>query len=263
MRLDDARALVTGAAGGLGGASAAALARHGVELVLTDRRAARLLQVADSVGAHAALPGDLTVRAELDRVVSCAGRIDVLVAGAGLPAAGELTTFTREQAERAVAVNLLAPIELARRLAPGMTARGRGHIVLLGSVAARVPLPATPLYNATKYGLRGLATTLRQDMRHHGVGVSLVSPGLVSGAGMWAETGLDPPPLVGTSGPEAVGAAVVRSIVRNRGEIIVAPAFVRLGTLLAGMAPRQVAAITSRFGTKTSRDAARAMARKR
>ena len=83
--------------------------------------------------------------------------------------------------------------------------------------------PRTSIYNATKFGLRGFALGLRTDLGPQGVGVSLVSPGFIREAGMFADAGAKPPPGMGTGTPEQVGAAVVRAIERDKAEIVVAP----------------------------------------
>ena len=102
----------------------------------------------------------------------------MLVANAALPASGELDSFTPEEIDRALAVNLRAPIQLARLLIEPLAARRDGHLVFVGSLSGKSAGPHSSLYSATKFGLRGFALSLRQDLAAHGVGVSLVSPGL-------------------------------------------------------------------------------------
>jgi len=113
---------------------------------------------------------------------------------------------------------------MARSLAPRLIERRQGHLVFIASLSGKVGSPRSALYSSTKFGLRGFAFGLREDLNPHGVGVSIVSPGFVRGAGMWADAAVDPPPMIGTTTPEKVGAAVVRAIERNRNEITVAPA---------------------------------------
>src|SRR5437868_13136035 len=102
-------------------------------------------------------------------------------------------------------VNLRAPISLAHSLVPSMSTRQSGHMVFISSLNGRVATPATSIYAATKFGLRGFALGLRQDLRPHGVGVSVVMPGFVSKAGMFADAGVKLPPGVGTRSPAQVG----------------------------------------------------------
>jgi uncharacterized protein len=112
---------------------------------------------------------------------------------------------------------------MAHAIAPKLAKKGEGHLVFMSSLSGKVGSPRASLYNATKFGLRGFTFGLREDMRPHGVGVSVVSPGFVRGAGMWADAEVDPPPMVGTTTPKKVAQAVVRAIERNRNEITVAP----------------------------------------
>src|SRR5205823_12380901 len=95
---------------------------------------------------------------------------------------------------RAIDVNLRAPILLARSAAIGMTSRGEGHIVLMSSMAAKVASRALSIYAATKIGLRGFGLALRDELRGSGVGVSIIYPGPISEAGMWADAGAPTPP---------------------------------------------------------------------
>ena len=115
------------------------------------------------------------------------GDVDILVANAGLPGTGELTEYTIEQVDRVLAVNLRAPIVLARLLGERMLARGNGHVVLVSSLSGKSATPVSSMYNATKFGLRGFALALRQDWEPLGVGVSCVNPGPIGAAGMFHE----------------------------------------------------------------------------
>jgi len=105
------------------------------------------------------------------------------------------------------------------------------------------------MYSATKFGLRGFGQGLREDMHPVGVGVSVVFPGFISGAGMFADTEVELPRGVGMSTPDAVADAVADAIERNRGEIDVAPLPMRLGAALAGLAPATSAKVARRAGS--------------
>ncbi|HEY8581531.1 MAG TPA: SDR family NAD(P)-dependent oxidoreductase, partial [Capillimicrobium sp.] len=177
-----------------------------------------------------------------------AGDADVLVANAALPASGFIEDFTVEQIDRALAVNLRAPIILARAMAPRMAARGGGHVVLVSSLSGKAATSGSSLYSATKYGLRGFGLAMREDWRDRGVGVSTVFPGFISDAGMFAESGAQLPPGVGTKTPEQVADAVVSAVERNRGEVDVAPLSLRAGTMLAQVAPSVAASVSRRLG---------------
>ena len=132
---------------------------------------------------------------------------------------------------------------MARALYPAMVERGSGHLVFIASLAGKAASPRTSIYNATKFGLRGFALGLRSDLAPKGVGVSLVSPGFIRDAGMFAEAGAKPPPGLGTGRPEQVGAAVVKVIERDRIEVTVGPlrqrALAHLGLASSGhLGPR-------------------------
>jgi uncharacterized protein len=239
--------LLTGATGGLGHAIARRLRAAGAELVLTGRRAEVLEPLAAEMGARS-LAVDLADAEAVLRLASDCTEVDVLVANAGLPGTGQLTSFSVEQIDRAIAVNLRAPMVLARELAEHMVARRSGHIVFMSSLAGKVGTPRGAVYSATKFGLRGLAQSLREDLRPSGVGVSAIFPGFVRDAGMFHDTGTKLPPGVGTVSPEDVADAVLRAIERNRGEIDVAPVSLRAGAKAAGLAPDLAATVSRKLG---------------
>ena len=126
---------------------------------------------------------------------------------------------------------------LARALCPGDVARGRGHLVFISSLSGKAASPASSVYSATKFGLRGFALALREDLRRDGVGVSVVPPGFIRDAGMFADTGVQLPPGVGTHTPEQVAASMIDAIEHNRAEAVVAPALLRAGADFAAVAP--------------------------
>lgn len=248
MALIDGRVLVTGASGGIGQAIARALAARGARLILSGRRAELLEGLAAELGGQA-IACDLADRGEVQRLIDAAGEVDVLVANAALPASGVFTDLDQVQIDRMLEVNLRAPIALARALAPGMVARRRGHIVLISSLSGKAASPASAIYSATKFGLRGFAHGIREDLRPHGVGVSVVLPGFIRGAGMFADAGIELPRGVGTRAPEDVADAVIRAIDRNRAEIDVAPVGLRAGAAFAGLAPGLAATASRRMGS--------------
>jgi uncharacterized protein len=248
MSLLSGTVLVTGATGGIGQAIVRAARPRGADLILTGRRREVLEPLATELGARA-LVCDLACRGEVEQLISEVGPVDVLIAGAGVPAGGLLVELSQEEIDRALEINLRASIALVRGLAPGMVARGRGHIVLVSSLQGKAAVPASSVYSATKFGLRGFALALRQDLRPHGVGVSVVLPGFISQAGMFADSGATLPPGIGTRRPEDVAGAVLSAIERNRAEVEVAPIPLRLGTAVASVAPGLGAAVSRRLGS--------------
>jgi short-subunit dehydrogenase len=175
--------------------------------------------------------------------------VDVLVANAALPASGALESFSPRELDRALSVNLRAPMQLALWLAPRMVARGSGHFVFISSMSGKVATGNGSVYSATKFGLRGFGAALRDELHGTGVGVTTVFPGFISGAGMFAESGVKLPPGVGTRSPDDVAAAVIRGIERDRAEIDVAPLPLRASAWIGGIAPAAVAAVGRRLGS--------------
>jgi short-subunit dehydrogenase len=240
--------LLTGASGGIGQAIARALAARGTEVVLSARRVEVLEALAQEIGGRV-IACDLADREDVARLIEAAGAVDILVANAALPASGQLTELTQEQIDRMLEVNLRAPVAIARALAPAMCARGRGHMVFISSLSGKVASPASSIYSATKFGLRGFALGLRADLAPSGVGVSTIAPGFIRDAGMFADAGITLPRGVGTRSPEDVAAAVIRAIESNRAELDVAPLSLRLGSTFASVAPGIAGTVSRRLGS--------------
>jgi short-subunit dehydrogenase len=246
--LQDRTALLTGASGGIGAAIAVALRARGARLVLSGRRAELLEGLAAQLGDATVVPADLADRGSAAELARRAGQVDVLVANAGLPASGAVTDFSPEQIDRALDVNLRAPVQLARALVPGMVERGVGQLVFISSLAGKAASADSSLYSATKFGLRGFAQALRQDLHGTGVGVTAVFPGFVSDAGLFADAGVELPRYVATVTPEAVAEAVADGVERDRGEVDVAPLGLRAGAILSSVTPGLGASLQRRLG---------------
>jgi short-subunit dehydrogenase len=186
MRLVGAVALITGASSGIGAAAAAALARAGARLILTGRDEDRLASVAARTGGLA-LPADLAEADGPDQLIKSAlgeaGRIDVLVCNAGTGWAGPIGDLPGSKATELIAVNLLAPVQLARLVAPGMAERGAGRLIFVSSIAGMTGVRNEAVYAATKAGVNYLAESLGYELAGTGAGVSLVLPGVVAAAG--------------------------------------------------------------------------------
>jgi short-subunit dehydrogenase len=245
-------ALVTGATGGLGRAIARALKDEGCAVVVTGRQAGPLDQVATELGGRAVV-ADLSRREDLDRMLQEAGPVDIAVMNAALPGSGQLQEWEQEEIDRVIEVNLANPIAMTRALLPGFLDRRRGHFVYISSLSGKVGSRGAPMYSATKFGLRGFAHTLHGDLLGTGVGCSVVNPGFVRDAGMFADSGTKLPPGTGTVSPEQVAAAVVRAVRRNRAEIDVAPVPLRLGAVFGSLVPGVAARFQSRFGDGVAR----------
>lgn len=246
--LNGKRVLLTGATGGIGQAIARELSGKGAQLILTGRRVDVLEELASELKA-ATVAADLAQVADINRLMTEADEVDILVVNHALPASGLVLDLSADEIQRMVTINLLAPILLAQKAAGAMVSRGSGQVVLVGSLSSKAATGGSALYNATKFGLRGFALAFRQDLHDSGVGVSLVMPGFVSDAGMFHETGLEPPAGMGTVTPEQVAHGVIKAILKDRAEVTVAPISLRAGTTIGHLMP-EVSALMQRKFTK-------------
>ena len=187
MDIRGKRVFITGAASGIGRATAIAAAKAGAEVHLTDRDAAGLAETAAEIGASGGRVGvvraaDITdldaVRAVADDVHRHGGSVDVVMNVAGISAWGTVDRLEHRQWRSMVEVNLMGPIHVIESFVPAMIEAGRGgYLVNVSSAAGLVGLPWHAAYSASKFGLRGVSEVLRFDLRPHKIGVSLVCPG--------------------------------------------------------------------------------------
>lgn len=248
MDIRGSRILLTGASGGLGEAIARGLADRGAHLVLTARSEQVLADLAEQIGGEVQV-ADLADRGDLERLCGLLGDVDVLVANAGIGGYGSVKGTSAEQVDQVLDVNLRAPMVLATEFANRCIESGRaGQIVMIGSLSGVVATPNSALYNATKFGLRGYTLAIRQDLARHDVGVSLVAPGFIDTAGMFAENDVELPGVVRTKSPQDVVAGVRRAIEDNPAEVHVSPPELRLAATLGSLAPGLSEAIQRRFG---------------
>ena len=246
--------LLTGASTGLGPHIARRLRREGASFVLSARNAEALRALAGELGGARVVVADLSRPGEPERLAAEAGAVDVLVSNAGVPASGDLETFSIEEIDRAIAVNVRAGIVLARLLAPAMVAQKSGHMVFMSSIAGKLPTPGLTIYNATKFAVRGFGLSLREELWGSGVGVSVICPVYVSEAGMWARTGLHAHPVAGEVTPAQVADAVWSAITKNRAEVDVAGVGMRATLFAQALAPGIVAAAGRRSAAAIARE---------
>ena len=214
-------ALVTGATSGIGVACARALASAGAQLYLVARRGDLLSRLAGGIGGHD-LPADLTDDGQVEAMSAevsarLGGSPDILVHAAGVFTLAPLHQTALEDLDRSLSVNLRSAFLLARAFLPAMLRRGRGHIVLVGSVAGRTAFPDNSAYSASKFGLRGMHEVLREETRGTGVRTSLVEPGACD-TPLWDDLDLDRhpglPPREGMLEPRQVADAVLFLVTR-------------------------------------------------
>lgn len=195
LPLSGASAVVTGASRGIGLEIARALTGAGARVVMLARSQRTLEAEAHAIG-NAAIPivCDLAltddVEGALEDIHSSLGTPDILVNNAGAFALAAVGAMPVRDAERMLAVNLLAPYALANALVPHMRSRGSGHVVTIGSIADRQTFPENAAYAAGKFGARAMHQVLRDELRGTGVRVSLISPGPVN-TPLWDPVGPD------------------------------------------------------------------------
>jgi NADP-dependent 3-hydroxy acid dehydrogenase YdfG len=191
--LRDTVAIVTGASSGIGAATARRLATEGAAVALVARRADRLEQLAGQIsadgGAALVIETDVTdeaaVRAAVERTVDELGRLDTVVANAGVMLLGPVVGAPVEEWHRMVELNVLALLHTAHAALPHLLAaaerepRRVADLVLVSSVAGRVPRSGSGVYNATKHAVGAFGEALRQEVTERHVRVSLVEPGAV------------------------------------------------------------------------------------
>ena len=179
--LIDATVLITGASSGIGAACAAAFATAGARLVLCARRRDRLEAIAADLDTEAELL-ELDVR-DRDAVATALGSradIDVLLNNAGLASGfAPLHEGDPDDWDRMIDTNVKGVLHVTRAVVPGMAARGRGHVINLGSIAGAETYPNGAVYCASKAALDRITTGLRMDLLGTGIRVSTVDPGLV------------------------------------------------------------------------------------
>lgn len=252
------RCLVTGAASGIGRATALAAAAQGAQLFLTDIDAPALERTAEAIraaGGSVALARSADV-ADVDAVRDLAaavhalgGSLDVVMNVAGIAIWGTVERLRHEDWRRCVEVNLMGPIHVIECFVPAMVRAGRGgHLVNVSSAAGLFGLPWHAPYSASKFGLRGISEVLRFDLARHGIGVSLVCPGAVDTGlvGTVKIQGVDPAdPRVRALKqrfqkhaikPEAAAHAILRGVCANR-YLVFTSADIRLGHWLQRFFP--------------------------
>ena len=254
--LSGRNALLTGGSRGLGPYIGRALAGEGVNVALTARSEADLQTVAGELAAMGvkakAIPADLTDAASrtklLDQVRAELGGIDILINNAGIERLSLYTCLSPEFIETMIQTNLAAPLLLTRLLLPEMMRQGSGHIVTISSMGGKKGSPYSATYAATKAGLIEWTRGLREELRETGVSASVICPGFVAGAGMFAVYGKRAPRIVGETTPEKVADGVIRSIRKDVGETIVNPGPVRPMMVLDAIHPGMGAWILRTFG---------------
>ena len=222
-------ALLTGGSKGLGPVIARALSDRGVNMALVARTEDVLKSVAGEIETRgvrsAAFAADISdeasVKSMLKRIDGEFGPIDILVNNAGMEWVYPYSEIPPETVGTMIRTNLMGPMVLTRLMLPGMIERGDCHIVTMSSLGGLKGSPYSATYAATKAGLIEWSRAIREELRDKGIGVSVICPGFVEREGMFAIYGKRAPGIVGETTPEKVADAVIRSITKNIGEIVV------------------------------------------
>jgi short-subunit dehydrogenase len=246
----DSVILVTGASSGLGRATAEALAAKGACVVVHGRDAKALSGVAAATGgtpvaADLSQPnGAIEVAKE---AIAAEGRVDVLVANAGVGWSGQFVDMRELDIEALVEVNLMSAIRLTHALLPGMLERDHGYLAFVTSIAGRTGVAGESVYAAAKAGLDAFAESLRLELRGTGIGVGVMVPGVLD-TRFFERRGRpyarqNPKPLPA----RRVAHRLVRMIERGDAEVY-RPAWLRVPVALRGVAPTAYRALARRFG---------------
>lgn len=245
------RALVTGASSGIGLATARLLDQRGVRLALAGRDPDALAAAAGGLTGAVTIGADLRQAGQPAHVVAQAvaalGTLDIVVSNAGAGWAGPFQTMTAADIDAVLDVNLRAGAHLVHAALPHMLAKGRGHVVLVGSIAGLLPVAGEAAYSAAKAGLAALGEALRAELRGSGVKVSVVSPGVVDTA-FFDRRNLPygrarPRPIPASE----VAAAVIDCLEHGRPERIVPP-WLGVPVRLRGSVPTLYRLLADRFG---------------
>lgn len=174
-------ALVTGASAGIGRAIVTNLVEHGFSVIATGRREFALDALVSEYGADrvARFAGDLNDGNFVAELVASAKDVDVLISNAGVLKYAPILDLSYDDIEEMVQTNVLGTFRITHEIAKTMVERGRGHIVVMTSTAAREVYPLGSIYCATKHALSAFANALRIELQVKGIKVSEIAPGMV------------------------------------------------------------------------------------
>jgi len=240
------KALITGAASGIGRAISIALAREGVDLYLVDLNDANLAAAAaearghgvEVVSRHCDLSDPADITATVSALLADWGRLNILINNAGVTHRGYTHTMNDAEWDRIIAIDLLAPIALTRKLLPTLLAND-AHLLNVCSLFGLVTTRKAAAYQTSKFGLVGFTTALRAEYGCPKFGVTALCPGFVATPLMNDLAKVQPdrtPPHWMHTSPECVAAAALDAIRKNKG-IVVVTAFARVNWIVARMFP--------------------------
>jgi len=268
-RLADAHVLITGGSRGIGLATARRALERGARVSLVARNTEQLARAEHELESGsgdatrvAAEPADVTDRDGFERalglLIAQFGPVDVLVTNAGGAQPGHFEELTTEIFEQQMALNYFGTLHPIRAVVPSMIERGRGHLLLVSSAAGIVGVYGYSAYSPTKFAVRGLAETLRAELKPHGIVVGCAFPPDTDTPGLATENETKPDATrrisaaIKVRAPEVVARAIVRGIERDRLTVTADPTSAMLARA-AGMIGPFVRASMDRHVRKASR----------
>jgi short-subunit dehydrogenase len=244
-KLRGKRALVTGAASGIGRAIAVRLAEEGVRLFLLDVDEAGLANIVaearregvEAIGRRCDVGEPAEISAAVAAVLERWGGVDILVNNAGITYYGHTDRMSAEHWDQVLRVNLHSHVQFTRELLPSLLARREAHVLNVASILGLVGMPKVSAYCTTKFALVGFSQSLRAEFAREGLGVTVLCPGFVR-TNLFASAPLEEsaaehkaPPELMCMAPERVAAAAIKAIRRNRPLVVLGP----LARLLYGV----------------------------
>jgi short-subunit dehydrogenase len=253
-------ALVTGAASGIGRATAIELASRGAELSLVDIDGDRVEETRRLIGALTKARCyvlDIADASAVDALAADVPPVDVLVNNAGVAVVAPFAETSAEDWQWMSGVNLFGPLRLTRALLPTMIARGSGHVVFVASLGGLVAAPGMTLYSTTKFAIVGFGEALRLELAGTGVDVTIVCPGYVKtnlhAATRYKNEGfrrfLDRPPSWYGMEKEKVATALADAVLARRPLVVLGPE--RVGWWLKRVAPEAAFAVSRWVARRT------------
>lgn len=250
MNLSGAVIIVTGAGSGIGRATALALAERGASVVAVDRDGESIDKVTATTGGLAVAVdirdpqhGEAVVASTIERY----GRIDAVVANAGVGYVGDFATMPPETITTLVEVNFRGPLLLVRAALPSMLARGSGALVFTTSIAGGVPVPTETAYCVSKSALETFADALREEVRSSGITVTTVRPGVVKTAFHDDRNKPYSRKFPRPVEPEAIAAAIIDGIEHGKSRRTV-PGWIELAVTAQRRLPRVFEVASRLFG---------------
>ena len=256
MNIKGKNILVTGASRGIGCYIARAVAKHGgnVALLALQSDLIPLQNLEKELTAFnvkvKCFVADLSDYKQVGEAVENIniefGNIDILISNAAVESVGVFEEQTEQTIMNTIAVNLTAPILLAKKLLPKMILQKSGHIVVISSYAGKIGSPFQSIYSATKAGLIKWVLAMKRELKGSGVSFSVISPSYVSQSGMYSDIlnkstdKLNTPRIAGEVTPQKVADAVVRSILNDKADIIVGSPVLRIFTAINELMPNAV-----------------------